>query len=370
MEYCILNDSKLCHLIYGIPFLFTGVSTMTTSEFTELMRELTTLKEAVTKGKEEHYKGEAMPFLSTIQDWIKTKHDTGIIQDNTYDKYRSQMNKLIEFFKEDKSIMLSDVTEEQLNALLVYLRGKWKSTKTIRDTFGSILRPFFRDQAERGNIKLNPCERIQLPPEIPSNRTAYSDEEIRAIMSTLNPDYFLTIAIWIIYYTGMRRSELLALTWDDIDFNNRLIHIHKTNKKGTICDRTKTKNSKRYVPIPDGLLEKLKYHRHHIQKNARQYVVSQLKSDKPLKPDYLTKHFKNTLKKLGITERYKNLHTFRRTIVTNMRRAGMSTEDIQAQTGHKDSRMICYYTDDLKYQQARCARMATFSNNMDKAIGI
>ena len=345
----------------------TTITSMTTEEFYAMMN--TAISTAM-KGKEEHYKGEAMPFLSTIQGWIKTKHDIGIIQDNTYDKYRSQMNKIIEFFKDNKSIMLSDVTEEQLNALLVYLRGKWKSTKTIRDTFGSILRPFFREQAERGTIKLNPCELIQLPPEIPSNRTAYSDEEIRAIMSTLNPDYFLTIAIWIIYYTGMRRSELLALTWDDIDFNNRLIHIHKTNKKGTIYDRTKTKDSKRYVPIPDGLLERLKYHRRHIQKNARQYVVSQLKSDKPLKPDYLTKHFKNTLKKLGITERYKNLHTFRRTIVTNMRRVGMSTEDIQAQTGHKDSRMICYYTDDWKYQHARCARMATFSNTMDKTIGI
>ena len=95
----------------------TTITSMTTEDLNAMINNAVS---TAMKRKEEHYKGESMPFLSTIQDWIKTKHDIGIIQDNTYDKYRSQMNKLIEFFKDNKSIMLSDVTEEQLNALLVY----------------------------------------------------------------------------------------------------------------------------------------------------------------------------------------------------------------------------------------------------------
>lgn len=74
-------------------------------------------------------------------------------------------------------------------------------------------------------------------------------------------------------YSGLRQSELLALTWNDIDFENKTISVNKIAryqqiiKDGeranfeTIVQTPKTKGSVRVVPIPDELVKVLKHHK-------------------------------------------------------------------------------------------------------------
>lgn len=74
-------------------------------------------------------------------------------------------------------------------------------------------------------------------------------------------------------YSGLRQSELLALTWNDIDFENKTISVNKIAryqqiiKDGeranfeTIVQTPKTKGSVRVVPIPDELVKALKKHK-------------------------------------------------------------------------------------------------------------
>ncbi len=67
----------------------------------------------------------------------------------------------------------------------------------------------------------------------------------------------------ILYYCGLRKSELKALTWKDIYFDKRILSVNKTltqlNNKGNFeFSNTKTKDSKRIVPITKVLLNDLK----------------------------------------------------------------------------------------------------------------
>jgi integrase len=65
----------------------------------------------------------------------------------------------------------------------------------------------------------------------------------------------------VLYWTGMREGELLALTAADIDLEGKLIDINKTYQRlhgEDIVTTPKTKKSKRKVPIPDFLCEELK----------------------------------------------------------------------------------------------------------------
>ncbi len=349
----------------------TTITSMTKEELYAIMN--TAISTAM-KGKEEHYKGESMPFLSTLQSWEKIKKEAGEIRENTYSKYCSQMNKLCEFFKDNSSIMLSEVTEEQLQDFIVYLNTQWKPV-TIHDFCGSVLNPFFKEQTDRGNIKQNPFQFVKLPKVIPSKRPAYTPEELRAIVNVLDPDYYLTIVVWLAYYTGMRREEILALTWDDVDFDNHTIHIHATNtpirgKPTTILEITKTESSIRPVGITTGLAKRLKYHKQHVQKNTKRYVVSQKNHDKPVRPEVVYKAMTKIKQKAGITGKGKLLHTFRHSMVTSMLNDDVSLTDIQAQTGHSDLRMVTYYADDDKITQARIARTNQFMENRDHRLGI
>lgn len=67
----------------------------------------------------------------------------------------------------------------------------------------------------------------------------------------------------ILYYCGLRKSELKALTWKDIYFDKRILSVNKPltqlNNKGNFeFSNTKTKDSKRIVPITKVLLNDLK----------------------------------------------------------------------------------------------------------------
>ena len=66
----------------------------------------------------------------------------------------------------------------------------------------------------------------------------------------------------VLFYTGMRKGEALALKWTDIDFLNKRIYIDKScsyiTGKGYVTSKPKTNNSIRYIFIHDYLIDVLK----------------------------------------------------------------------------------------------------------------
>ncbi|MEK5423927.1 site-specific integrase [Viridibacillus sp. FSL R5-0477] len=59
----------------------------------------------------------------------------------------------------------------------------------------------------------------------------------------------------------MRRGEILGLTWSDIDFNKKTIHVNRSlvsiPEEGYMYTAPKTKNAIRQIPIPDFVLNEL-----------------------------------------------------------------------------------------------------------------
>lgn len=91
------------------------------------------------------------------------------------------------------------------------------------------------------------------------NRRALSESEQKTILAV---EHRGKLPAMIMMYAGLRRGELLALTWDDIDLVNRTITVNKTAEIITnqirIKDGAKTKSSVRVVNIPFALAEYLK----------------------------------------------------------------------------------------------------------------
>lgn len=109
-------------------------------------------------------------------------------------------------------------------------------------------------------IEFNPCQSVSIPKNAPKfERRALSSEEQQWIVDT---PHRAQCAAMIMMYAGLRRGELIPLTWSDIDLKRGTISVNKSvesvNGKFKIKDSTKTPAGVRVVSIPSVLIDYLK----------------------------------------------------------------------------------------------------------------
>ncbi|MGO4065558.1 site-specific integrase [Staphylococcus pseudintermedius] len=182
-----------------------------------------------------------------------------------------------------------------------------------------------------------------------NNETAlyYTSGELKKFLSftEYKPLYhaiFRTLA-----FTGMRRGELLALQWQDIDFNKATLSINKTWSKvenGYIIQPPKTKKSIREISIDSTTLDILKGWKRYQQEesfkyghntmNKSQYVFTNVSNNKPLNIKFIF----DTLKLLCERHDFKRIkvHGFRHTHCSLLFEAGLSVQEVQSRLGHSD----------------------------------
>lgn len=148
---------------------------------------------------------------------------------------------------------------------------------------------------------------------------------------------FYNIVFNFMYYTGVRMGELIALTWNDIDFGTNTININKSfsNKvegKKYVITAPKTPNSNRIIDLDDKLVELLKSH----LKNEEN--IYNFKNDmfvfgnaRYLPPTTLARNLKKFIKISGV--RYITIHGFRHSHVSLLINFGCDSRDVAERIG-------------------------------------
>lgn len=133
-------------------------------------------------------------------------------------------------------------------------------------------------------------------------------------------------------YTGLRIGELLALTWNDIDFAKGTLSVNKSchdGKDGLIIDKPKTAQSIRIIPLPQQLLPKLKALK---AINHSSFIVAN--AGTPVSVRSYQRSFELLLKKLNIP--HKGFHSLRHTFATRALECGMDVKTLSEILGHKN----------------------------------
>ena len=185
------------------------------------------------------------------------------------------------------------------------------------------------------DLQVNPCKKVKKMGSF-DNRSLdfWTVEEYEKFIQTIEPNTRYFIIFEILFWTGCRIGELLALTKGDIDFQHNRISITKTyyrvNKEDVITE-PKTKQSIRMIEIPEFLKQEIKafVDAHYGMPNEERLF--------PIVQEAVQHKMKRSIEKAGV--RKIRVHDLRHSHVAYLIHKGVEPILIKERVGHKDIRI-------------------------------
>ena len=159
-------------------------------------------------------------------------------------------------------------------------------------------------------IRSNPCELVRLPKLERREYEWYNASEINTLLETIKDEPLHPLIQTTVMY-GLRRSEVLGLQWQSIDFDTNTILIRHTVSMSTKVvekDKTKNKSSYRSFPLFSEIRELLLQLKEEEQKNREFFGDTYVENDYIFKwangamydPSYISHKFGDLLRKYNL----------------------------------------------------------------------
>lgn len=216
---------------------------------------------------------------------------------------------------------------------------RWQSAiieKGYKPTYlrmiGNQLTALFNHAHNIYGLKNNPCKKVKKMGKSDADKLSFwTKEEYDKFIATISHDSMYYTIFQILFWTGCREGELLALTRNDIDFKSRTINIDKTyfraNKQDVITT-PKTDGSIRIVAIPDFLAQEIK---EYVERLYDYPTAARLF---PVTARAVQKKLKYQIEKANVTPI--RVHDLRHSHVAFLINEGVQPLLIKERLGHKD----------------------------------
>ena len=239
----------------------------------------------------------------------------------------------------------------RLNRANIY--GEGLSDRMVRACHARCLTALDRAVVD-GLIRINPAVDCKLPGQALKDMNLLTREEMQRFLIQAKEEGYYELFL-LELATGLRRGEVLALQWGDLNLDTRELRIQRQVYRANgelVVSVPKTKAALRTIVLPPALVDVLEEHRQHT--NSRWMFPSPAKEDSPLDPATVRKRLQTILEHAGCKK--VRFHDLRHLFVTTALENGMDVKTLSTIIGHVSAKttlnVYTHVTDEMRQTAA------------------
>ena len=311
----------------------------------------------------------AMTVGEFLERWLKDYAESNL-RESTYRSYRANIeNHILPMIggvqlKRLRPAHIQDLLREKLENGNMK-EGGGLSRRSVQ-YLHSILRRALNHAVKWQLLPHNPCSAVEAPTPKTQEMQYWTQEQAQQFLNQVR-NYRLYALYRLAITTGMRRGEMLGLTWENIDFDQQQVRVRYTLQsllKGEWkLSPPKTEASIRTIAIGEDDVQILRTHRR--QQAEERLLLGPEYEDNglvfptsigtPMRPRNLYRHFKREAEKAGLPEI--RFHDLRHTHATMLLLLGEHPKVVQERLGHtKIETTLNTYSHVLPNMQAKAAQ--------------
>ena len=267
----------------------------------------------------------------------------------TYSSYSNMVKKVIVPYFKERGIRLNQLRATDIQIFYMEQLKRVSANSVIH--YHANIHKALKYAVKIDLLDSNPADKVERPKKNPFMGSFYDSDEVAKLFDAAKGTV-LEIPVFLGAFYGLRRSEVLGLKWNAIDFQNNTITIKHTvtscnldGKRVQVArDTTKTKSSLRTLPLVpafrDKLLEVMERQKEYKRLCGKCYNKEYLEyicvdeMGNLVSPHYLTATFPKLLEKNGL--RRIRFHDLRHSCASLLLANGVPMKQIQEWLGHSD----------------------------------
>jgi integrase len=244
-------------------------------------------------------------------------------------------------------VVLVALKPAQLTSLYSNMLRSGLSKRTVQYVH-AILRKALTDAVEHRLLQHNVARGVKAPKPDPKEATYIPPEKIPALCDAIINDWLYPL-FYLAMASGLRRGELCALRWNDIDWNRGKVRVDESCQElsraqgGIQYGQPKSKKGRRSIIVPEETMDVLRAHRK-MQAEQRLHMGPAWKGEDfvftspngaPLRPSVVSNHWRLIRKRVGVEGAEDVvLHGLRHTHATLLLLAGIQPKVVMDRLGH------------------------------------
>lgn len=303
-------------------------------------------------------RGNEVTLKEIAEAWFDMKRHT--VQGTTLGTYKTLCTIINNRFGD---CVLSAISRKDIQSWFNHLRETYdnRTLKHLKGLLSSMLDMAVDDEY----ISRNPCRSVKLPKDTIKKKLPATHEDFQRLLEVSRWDNNW-ILIPLLFHTGCRIGEILALTWDDIDYDNMTINISKQYTRNNMThqnefkEHTKTPAGKRKVPMTQFLFACLK--RYEAEEgNSSCFIVHQVRYNRRLNYTgayQLFKRWRERANCMDIT-----LHSARHYYTCLLMKVGVPLNEVSRVLGHSN---ISTTADIYAYKELSISDLKGVANKINR----